>query len=66
MRVGSECARLGGQNSALKLNNLSLDFRHTLQLKEAVCDVASSLEATNSTLDKSHINHIISPLIHYE
>ena len=57
LRLGRECARLGGQNGALKINDLSLDFSHRLKMKEALSNVSSSLEAKNRTLNAHHINH---------
>ena len=61
-RIGRKCAALGGQNGALKLNNLSLYFGDRLKLKNTLCDVASELEARNSALYERYI-HDKSPLI---
>jgi len=56
MRLGRKCAALGGQNYALELDNLSLDFRDRFKLKETLCNVASNLEAGNCALDESDIH----------
>ena len=60
-RIGRECAALGGQNGALKLDNFSLDFRDRFKLKKTLCDVTSELEAGNSALYERYI-HNKSPL----
>ena len=48
--IGRKSAALGGQNGALKLNDLSLNIRDRFKLKEALCNVRSELEAGNSAL----------------
>jgi hypothetical protein len=60
IRIGRKCATLGGQNGVLKLNNLSLDIRDRFELKEALRDVTSELEAGNRALYESYV-HMYSP-----
>ncbi len=57
LRLGRECARLGGQNRVLEINNLSLDLGERLEMKKTLCDITSGLEAKNRALKHSHINH---------
>lgn len=55
-RIGIKCAALGGQNGALKLDNLSLNVRDRFQLKEALCDISGELESGNSALNERYIH----------
>lgn len=61
IRVGRKCAALGGQNGALKLNNLTLDVGGRFKIIEALRDVTSELETGNRALYESYI-HLDSPL----
>jgi 1-deoxy-D-xylulose-5-phosphate synthase len=71
VRLGRDCTRLGGQNHALKLDNLPLDISHRFKLKEALSDVASSLDiaATRAGLDAIralhfHFRYLLFPAVH--
>lgn len=64
LRLSSECVRLRFQNGALKIYDFSLDLRHRLEVKKALCDVTGSLEAKNRTLYSHQVNHDF-PSVYY-
>lgn len=57
-RIGRKCATLGGQNGALKLNDLSLNFRDRFKVIEALRNVTSELKAGNRALNQSHVHSV--------
>ena len=65
IRIGRKCAALGGQNGALKLNHLSLDFGQRVELEKALRDVTSELEAGNRALNECHV-HVDTPAVEVE
>lgn len=63
LRLGRERAGLGGENSALKINDFTLDISHGLKVKKTLSEVSRSLEAENRALDARYINYAFSPRI---
>ena len=50
-RISRKCAVLGGQDSALQLDHVSLNIRERFKLKETLGNITSELEAGNRALE---------------
>jgi hypothetical protein len=56
LRLGRECAALGGEDFSLEFDNLRLNFGSRLEVHHTLGDVAYRLEASNRRLDRTNIH----------
>ena len=61
VRLGRECAALGGKDYSLKFDNLSLDHLMVAQRYHRLCDIASKAQGGNDSAERTHVSHGVSP-----